>query len=62
MMTKENVQDQDNDNKSPVALKKFSDQAPPDTDATLPVPTHILAIQAEQLRAHMSVFPYGNRE
>ncbi len=35
--------------KSPVAKKKCSDQAPPDTDATLPVPTHMLVIQAEQL-------------
>jgi len=35
--------------KSPVAKKKRDDQAPPDTDATLPVPTLILAIQAEEL-------------
>ena len=56
---KEKVQDQNVDraNKSPVAHKKVSDQAPPDTDATLPVPTHMLAIHAEQLHAHLSVFP-----
>jgi hypothetical protein len=60
---KEKVQGHDNDsvNKSPVAHKKDSDQAPPDTDATLPVPTHMLAIHAEQLRAQLSVFPNGNR-
>ena len=48
-------------NKSPVLKKKCSDQALPDTDATLPVPTHMLAIQAEELRAQLSVFPHGNR-
>jgi len=35
--------------KSPVEKKKCGDQAPPDTDATLPVPTPIMAIQAEEL-------------
>jgi hypothetical protein len=57
------VQDHDDDsaNKSPVANKKDSAQAPPDTVATLIVPTHMLAIQAEQLRAQLSVFPNGNR-
>ena len=53
MVSKENVQDQDdasaNTNKSPDAVKKVSDQAPPDTDSTLPVCTHICAIQAEEL-------------
>ena len=46
MVSKGNVQDQDDAgaNKSPDALQKVNDQAPPDTDATLPVPTHILAI------------------
>jgi hypothetical protein len=46
MLSKGNVQDQDDAgaNKSPDALQKVNDQAPPDTDATLPVPTHILAI------------------
>ena len=47
--------------KSPVAKKKCGDQAPPDTDATLPVPTPILAIQAEELQAQLSVFPHGHR-
>ncbi len=62
MVSKENVQDQDDAsaNKSPDALKKVNDRAPPDTDATLPVPTHILAIQAEELQAHLSVFPNGH--
>ena len=46
---------------SPDAFKKVSDQAPPDTDATLPVPLHILAIQVEQLQAHLSVFPNGHQ-
>ena len=48
-------------NKTPVAKKKCSNQAPPDTDATLPVPTHMLAIQVEELRAQLSVFPHGHR-
>jgi len=46
--------------KSPVAKKKCGDQAPPDTDATLAVPTPILAIQVEELRAQLSVFPHGH--
>ena len=47
MLSKENVQDQDDAsaNKSPDALKKVNDQALPDTDATLPLHTPILAIQ-----------------
>ena len=59
LVVKEKVHD--SLNKSPVVKKKSSDQAPPDTDATLPVPTHMLAIQAEELRAQLSVFPHGNR-
>ena len=47
--------------KSPVAKKKCGDQAPPDIDATLPVPTPILAIQGEELQAQLSVFPHGHR-
>jgi hypothetical protein len=43
-------------NKSPVVKKKSSDQAPPDTDATLPVPTHMLALQAEDLAQLKSAF------
>jgi hypothetical protein len=63
MVSTENVQDQDDAsaNKSPVALKKFNEEAPPDTDATLLPPTPILAIQAEDLQAHLSVFPNGHR-
>ena len=59
MVSKENVQDQDDasPNKSPIVLKKFNEQVPPDTDATLPLPTPIVAIQAEDLQAHLSVFP-----
>jgi len=53
---KKKVQDHNDDsaNKSPVAKKKCSDQALPDTDATLPVPAHMLAIQAEQLQAQLT--------
>ena len=32
-----------------------------DTDATLPVPTHLLAVQLEEFRAQLSVFPHGDR-
>jgi hypothetical protein len=39
----------DSSNKSPVLKKKCSDQAPPDIDATIPAPIHMLAIQAEEL-------------
>ena len=37
----------------------FSDKAPPDTDATGPLSTPKLARQAEDLQAHLSVFPNG---
>ena len=62
MVSKENVQDQDdgNANKSPDALKKVGDKAPPDTDTILPLPTLKLARQAEDLQAHLSVFPNGH--
>ena len=62
MMSKENVQDQDNEsaNKSPDALKKVSDKARPDTDTTRPLSTPKLARQAEDLQAHLSVFPNGH--
>ena len=62
MVSKVNVQDQDDAsaNKSSVALKKFNEQALPDTDTTLPLPTPILAIQADDLQAHLSVFPNGH--
>ena len=59
LVVKEKVHD--SSNKSPDLKKKCSDQAPPDTEATLPVPTHMLAIQAEELQAQLSVFPHGNR-
>ena len=49
------------DSKSPDVLKKVGDKAPPDTDATLPLPTTKLARQAEDHRAHLSVFPNGHR-
>ncbi len=63
MVSTENVQDQDDAsaNKSPVALKKFNEQASPDIDATLLPSTPILAIQEEDLRAHLSVFPNGHQ-
>ena len=61
MVSKVNVQDQDDAsaNKSSVALKKFNEQALPDTHTTLPLPTPIMAIQADDLQAHLSVFPNG---
>ena len=55
------MQDQDdgnvNVNKSPDALKKVGVKAPPDTDATLPLPTPKMARRVEDLQAHLSVFP-----
>jgi hypothetical protein len=62
MASKENVQDQDDEsaNKSPYVLKKVSDKVPPDTNATQPLSTPKLARQAEDLQAHMSVFPNGH--
>ena len=33
----------------------------PDTDATLPVPAHMLAVQIEDIRAQLSVFLHGSR-
>jgi hypothetical protein len=54
LVVKEKVHD--SLNKSPVVKKKSSDQAPPDTDATLPVPTHMLALQAEDLAQLKSAF------
>ena len=47
LVVKEKVHD--SSNMSPVLEKKISDQAPTDNDTTLPVPTHMLAIQAEEL-------------
>ena len=49
------------DIKSPGVLKKVGDKAPPDADATLPLPTTELARQAEDLRTHLSVFRNGHR-
>jgi hypothetical protein len=49
------------DSKSPDVLKKVGDKAPPDTNTTLPLPTTELARQAEDLQAHLSVFPNGHR-
>ncbi len=61
-MSKENAEDQDdwNVNNSPDAFKKVGDKAPLDTDATLPLPTPKLVTQAEDLQAHLSVFPNGH--
>ena len=63
IVSKENAQDHDdgNVNKSPDTLKKVGDKALPGTDATLPLPTSELARQAEDLQAHLSVFPNGHR-
>ena len=54
LVVKEKVHD--SSNKSPHLKKKCSDQAPPDTEATLPVPTHMLALQAEDLAQLKSAF------
>jgi hypothetical protein len=45
------------DSKSPDVNRKAEDKRPPDTDATLPLPTSKLARQADDLRAHLSKFP-----
>jgi hypothetical protein len=62
VVSKDNALDQDdgNVNKSPDVLKKGGDKAPPDTDPTLPRPIPELAKQAEDLQAHLSVFPNGH--
>ncbi len=48
------------DSKSPDVNRKVGDKRPPDTDATLPLPTSELARQADNLRAYLSVFPNGH--
>jgi hypothetical protein len=63
-VTQERVQDMAVDNvySSPTGKHNGSDTTDgPDTDATLPVPTHMLAVQFEQFRAQLSVFPHGHR-
>ncbi len=62
MVSKKDGEDQDdeNANKSPDALKKVGDKMPPDTDATRSLTTPELARQAEDLQAHLSVFPDGH--
>jgi hypothetical protein len=49
------------DTKSPDVNRKVGDKRPPDTDATLPLPTSKLAKQADNLQAHLNVFPNGHR-
>ncbi len=49
------------DSKSPDVIKKVGDKVPPDTDATLPLPTSELVRQANNLQAYLSVFPNGHR-
>jgi hypothetical protein len=49
------------DSKSPDVNRKVGDKRPPDNDVTLPLPTSKLARQADDLRAHLSVFPNGHR-
>ena len=53
--------DGDEDKKSPDVLKKVGDKSPPDTDGTLPLPTTKLARQADDLQAHLRVFPNGHQ-
>jgi len=48
------------DDKTPDVNRKVWGKRPPDTDATLPLPTSELARQADDLRAHLSVFPNGH--
>jgi hypothetical protein len=52
--------DKAKDSKSPDVNRKVGDKRPPDTDATLTLPTSKLARQADDLRAHLSVFPNGH--
>jgi len=40
---------------------RSNNTAQPDTDVTLPLPTPILALQIEQYRAQLSVFPNGHQ-
>ncbi len=49
------------DSKSPDVNRKVEDKRQPDTDATLPLCTSKLARQADDLQAHLSVFPNGHR-
>ncbi len=49
------------DSKSQDVCRKVEDKRPPDTDATLPLPTSKLARQADILQAYLSVFPNGHR-
>jgi hypothetical protein len=48
------------DSRSPEVNRKVGDKRPPDTDATPPLPTSELARQADNLRAHLNVFPNGH--
>jgi hypothetical protein len=52
--------DKAEDSKLPDINRKVGDKRPPDTDATLPLPTSELARQADDLQAHLSVFPNGH--
>jgi hypothetical protein len=53
----------DNAHKSLVSKKKVSDSTHPDTDLTLPVPTVVKAIRAEDIQRELSVFsiPKGHK-
>jgi len=57
------VQDMAVDNvyTSPTGKHNGMDTDPPDTDVTLPVPTHMLAVRFEEFRSQLSVFPHGHR-
>ena len=48
------------DTKSPDVNRKVEDKRPPDTDATVPLPTSELARQADDLQALLNVFPNGH--
>ncbi len=47
--------------KSTITKYSVADASPLDTDVTPPVTTNMLPVQAETLRAQLSVFPHGNR-
>jgi hypothetical protein len=49
------------DSKSPAVNRKIGDKRPPDTDATLLLPSSKLDRKAGELQAHLSVFPNGHR-
>ncbi len=58
---RDNDGDGGKDSKSPDVIRKVGDKTPPDTDATLLLPTSELARLADDFQAHLSVFPNGHQ-